>query len=189
MRVIAGKAKGKTLKFPKLSKERNVRPLMDRAKEALFNILGAKVEDCYFLDLFAGTGGVGIEALSRGARIAIFVEKDKKVVETIRENLGNTNLYEFAEIYSLDVLRAIKILSSKGIKFDIIFVGAPYDSFILEKSLGLLTKVELLCENGLIVAEHRHKQVLSEKYGALVRFRESKYGETAFSFYRKDFIA
>jgi 16S rRNA (guanine(966)-N(2))-methyltransferase RsmD len=153
MRVISGKAKGRKLKSPKLSRGRRVRPLSDQAKEALFNILGAKVVDSHFLDLFAGTGAVGIEALSRGARISIFVELDRKVVATIRENLDITELGDSAEVYSLDVLRAIKVLDSKGAKFDVIFLGAPYGSPNLNKAMELISASGLVAPGGILVAE------------------------------------
>ena len=184
MRIISGKAKGRRLKAPKLSKGRRLRPLGGRAKEALFNILGSKVVDANFLDLFAGTGAVGIEALSRGARVAFFVERDRKTVETIRENLKTADLYEAAEIYGLDVRRAIKLLNSKGAKFDIIFMGAPYDSPLLEESLKRLSETSLLRPEGVVIAEHRNKQVLAENFNNLSKFRDARYGDTILSFYR-----
>ena len=184
MRVISGKAKGKKLKVPKLSRGRRIRPLTDQAKEALFNILGIKVPDSYFLDLFAGTGAVGIEALSRGAKIAIFVELDKRAVSSIRENLAATELDSSAEVYSLEVLKAIKVLDSKGSKFDIIFLGAPYGSPILEKALEKLSGSGLVKDDALVVAEHRAKHEISQNFGNLVRFRDSRYGDTVLSFYK-----
>ena len=135
MRVISGKAKGRKLKYPKLAKSRRIRPLTDQAREALFNILGADIAGGLFLDLFAGTGAVGIEALSRGAEIAIFVERDRKVVGAIRENLELTGFTDRAEVYSLDVLKAVKVLDRKGSRFDFIYLGAPYGSPDLVKAL------------------------------------------------------
>lgn len=181
MRVISGKAKGKKLKAPK----GRIRPLSDQAREALFNILGSKIIDSYFLDLFAGTGAVGIEALSRGAKISIFVEINKKTVEIIRENLRSTDLYDFAEVYSIDALRAIKILGGKGSKFDIIFLGPPYDSPQLEKAMVRLSEIDILNSKGIIVAEHRSKQHIAENYKDLQKFRDNRYGDTVLSFYRK----
>ena len=181
MRVISGKAKGKKLKAPK----GKIRPLSDQAREALFNILGSKVIDSYFLDLFAGTGAVGIEALSRGAKLSIFVEVDKKTVEIIRENLKSTDLYDFAEVYSIDALRAIKILGGKGAKFDIIFLGPPYDSLQLEKAMVRLSEIDILDSRGVIIAEHRAKQEIADKYKDLHRFRDARYGDTVLTFYRR----
>ncbi|NQT30059.1 MAG: 16S rRNA (guanine(966)-N(2))-methyltransferase RsmD [Candidatus Saganbacteria bacterium] len=179
MRVISGKAKGKKLNSPK----GKTRPLSDQVKEALFNILQNRICDCYFLDLFAGSGAVGIEALSRGATLSIFVELDKKTVRVIRENLELCSFSDRAEVYALDVLRALRILKRKGAKFDIIFIGAPYDSPNLEKVLAELSDGSLLNERGIVVAEHRRQHKIQDQYEKLVVFRSVKYGETELTFY------
>jgi 16S rRNA (guanine966-N2)-methyltransferase len=178
VRVISGRAKGKKLKAPKHS-----RPLTDQAKEALFNILKGKVENCYFLDLFAGSGAVGIEALSRGAKIAILVELNRKAVEVIRKNLEETDLSDRAEVYAVDVIRALNLLDRKQAKFDIIFLGAPYDSPLLEKALIKLGQTNLASESGIVIAEHRKQHALEEEYGKLKSFRDARYGETVLTFY------
>jgi 16S rRNA (guanine(966)-N(2))-methyltransferase RsmD len=183
MRIIAGKAKGRKLKVPKLSRNRRVRPLTDQVREALFNILGERVPDSYFLDLFAGTGAVGIEALSRGARIAIFVELDRAVVSTIRENLDACGLSDSAEVYSLDVLRAIKFLDKKDSRFDVIFLGAPYDSPALEMALELIGGANIINDEGVVVAEHRAKHMIADEFGVLKKARDARYGDTVLSFY------
>jgi 16S rRNA (guanine(966)-N(2))-methyltransferase RsmD len=170
------------LKTPRQA--RGVRPLTDQARGALFNILAAKVPDAVFLDLFAGTGAVGIEALSRGAKIAIFVELNRPVVSLIRQNLELTGFSDRAEVYAVDVIRGLNLLHSKGAKFDIIFMGAPYDSPVLEKALNKLAETDLLNPDGILIAEHRKQQVLAEKYGGLSNFREARYGETVMTFYR-----
>ncbi len=159
------------------------RPLTDQAKEALFNILREKITNCYFLDLFAGSGAVGIEALSRGAEIAIFVELNRKAVQVIRENLENTGFSDRSEVYAVDVIRALNLLSRKQAKFDIIFLGAPYDSPALEKALIKLAETNLIKGNGIIIAEHRKQQRLNEEYGKLKSSRETRYGETVLTFY------
>ncbi len=184
MRVIAGKAKGRRLKVPKLSRSRRLRPLIDLARGALFNILGVQIEGSAFLDLFAGTGSVGIEALSRGARLAFFVEFDRKTVQTLRENLKDAGFEAQAEVYVLDVRRAIKLLNSKGAKFDFVFLGAPYDDPVLEEALELLSYSRLLRENGLAIAEHRFKHGLNENYGRLFKCRQARYGDTVLTFYQ-----
>ncbi len=164
-------------------KARGVRPLTDQARGALFNILAGKVPDSNFLDLFAGTGAVGIEALSRGAKIAILVELSRPAVSLIRENLEVTGFSDRAEVYAVDVIRALNLLNGKGAKFDIIFMGAPYDSPVLEKAIGKLAETELLGPAGVLVAEHRKQHKLKEDYGKLKLFRDAKYGETVLSFY------
>ncbi|MFC1511055.1 16S rRNA (guanine(966)-N(2))-methyltransferase RsmD [Candidatus Margulisiibacteriota bacterium] len=179
MRVISGTAKGKKLKVPK----GKIRPLTDRAREALFNILQSRIADSCFLDLFAGTGSVGIEALSRGATLAIFVELEKSSVRVIRENLENCDVSDRAEVYELDVVRALRILKLKEAKFDIIFIGAPYGSPNLEKALQELSDGNMLRPKGVVVAEHRKQHKLLESYGQLQAAREAKYGETVLTFY------
>ncbi|OGC19711.1 16S rRNA (guanine(966)-N(2))-methyltransferase RsmD [candidate division WOR-1 bacterium RIFOXYB2_FULL_37_13] len=183
MRIISGSCKGRKLKVPKT----DLRPLSDQAKESLFNILAADVPDSDFLDLFAGSGSVGIEALSRGARLSIFVEKDKKAVSVIRENLEMLELSDRAELFLLDVLQALKILYKKRAKFDIIFLGAPYGSPFLLKSLQFLGEFNLLKPNGIIIAEHRAKSSLDGAIGHLDKLREHKCGDTLFSFYKGSF--
>jgi len=180
VRVIAGLVKGRQLKTPKGS---NTRPLTDRVRGALFNILSAKAVESEFLDLFAGTGAVGIEALSRGASRAVFVELNRKAVELIRENLALTGFSERAEVFLADALRAIGLLSGKGERFDLIFIGAPYDSPILAKVIEKIAESELLKPDGILIAEHRKQHQLDPFYGKIKLYREAKYGETVLNFY------
>lgn len=183
MRVIAGLAKGKKLRYPKLSKDKRLRPLTGRAKGALFNILVSKNPDARFLDLFAGTGSVGIEALSREAGLAIFVEFDLKTVQILRENLDLTGFTDRAEVYCLDVIKAIKIIDKAKGKFDIIFIGAPYGSPMLEETLKALAAADIADSKAVVVAEHSARDKVSDEYGKLVKFRDSRYGDTVLSFY------
>ena len=183
MRVIAGLAKGKELRFPKLSKDKRLRPLTGRAKEALFNILAAKNPGARFLDLFSGTGSVGIEALSRGANLAIFVEFDRKIVQTLRENLAITGFSDRAEVYCLDVIKAVKVIDKAKGKFDIVFIGAPYGSPALEETLKAISGTEMIEQDGVIVAEHSVRDKISDSYGKLKKTRDCRYGDTVLSFY------
>ena len=183
MRVIAGLAKGKELRFPKLSKDKRLRPLNGRAKEALFNILAGKNPGARFLDLFAGTGSVGIEALSRGANLAIFVEFDRKIVRTLRENLALTGFSDRAEVYCLDVIKALKVIDKAKGKFDIVFIGAPYGSPALEETLKTIAATEIIDRDGVIVAEHSIRDKISDSYGKLIKSRDCEYGDTVLSFY------
>lgn len=139
--------------------------------------------ESYFLDLFAGTGAVGIEALSRGAKIAFFVELNRKVVALIRENLETAAFSDRAEVYAVDVIRALNLLDSKGAKFDIVFIGAPYDSPVLEKALNKISETGILKEDGVVIAEHRKQHQIADGYGGLKLFRENRYGETVLSFF------
>jgi 16S rRNA (guanine(966)-N(2))-methyltransferase RsmD len=163
---------------------RGVRPLTDQARGALFNILAARIGGSSFLDLFAGTGAVGIEALSRGAATASFVEHNRAAVALIRQNLELTGLGDRAEVFSMDVPRAIKLLDGKGARFDHIYLGAPYDDPVLVECLGLIAGSGLLNMAGILIAEYRRQQVVAGSFGALERFREARYGETILGFYK-----
>lgn len=180
MRIIAGAAKGRIIKAPKTG----LRPLSDQAREALFNILALLVGDSTFLDLFAGSGAVGLEALSRGARMAFFVERERKMVEAIRRNLDALSFNDRAEVFSLDVLSALKIFQKKGAKFDIIFLGAPYGSPDLINALEQIGGASILNLRGVVIAEHRAKTELAPKVGSLEKVRVERYGDTVFSFYK-----
>jgi 16S rRNA (guanine(966)-N(2))-methyltransferase RsmD len=141
------------------------------------------VVDSYFLDLFAGTGAVGIEALSRGAKLAFFVELNRKVAALIRQNLEAAAFADCAEVYAVDVIRSLNLLQAKGAKFDIIFLGAPYDSPLLEKALSKIAESEIVQASGVVIAEHRKQHVLQAEYGKLNLRRDARYGETVLSFY------
>jgi len=135
------------------------------------------------LDLFAGSGAVGIESLSRGAERAVFVELNRKNAVFIKQNLEETKLIERADVLILDVIKGLKVLSGRGDKFDIIFLGAPYDSPKLLEAMELIGQGELLNQNGVVIAEHRKQHQVAEVYGDLKSFRENRYGETVFTFY------
>ncbi len=186
MRVIAGTAKGRKLRFPKLPKGKRLRPLTGRVKEALFNILARKNPGARFLDLFAGTGSVGIEALSRGAGLAIFVENDKKIVQTLRENIALAGFSDRAEVYCLDVIKALRVIDKAKGEFDIVFIGAPYGSPLLGEALRALSDTNVVGDDGVVVAEHGIRDGVSDSYGKLVKFRDARYGDTVLSFYSSE---
>lgn len=149
MRVIAGKARRLNLKtVPGL----DTRPTTDRIKETLFNILQPELPDCRFLDLFSGSGAIGIEALSRGAASAVFVEKNPKACACIRENLSFTKLADGGKLLSMDVLQALRSLEGKGV-FDCIFMDPPYRQELEKQVLEYLADSTILDENTLIIVE------------------------------------
>ncbi len=149
MRVIAGTAKRLPLKTVPGD---GTRPTTDRIKETLFNMLQNDLYDIRFLDLFAGSGGIGIEAISRGAREAVFVEKNRKAADCIRENLKFTKLSDKAQVMPMDVLAAIGRLSG-GASFDIIFMDPPYQEGLEEQVLSKLLESSLVTEETLIIVE------------------------------------
>lgn len=136
--------------------------------------------------MFAGTGNIGIEALSRGAQFCYFVDKSLKSVKCIRENVAELNLIPFAKILHRDVLKVIEILDQNNTKFDIIFLDPPYYQNLAEKTLIKLGKAKLLKRGGIIIAQHHKNDKVKETYGNLVKVRENKYGETILSFYKEE---
>ncbi|WP_334313844.1 16S rRNA (guanine(966)-N(2))-methyltransferase RsmD [Aquibacillus salsiterrae] len=175
MRVISGKYKGHPLKpVP----NQLTRPTTDKVKEALFQIIGPYFEQGYCLDLFAGSGGLGIEALSRGMEKAIFVDKHPKAIQTIHMNLGKLGIEEMAEVYRTDALRAIKAAAKRHLQFDLIFLDPPYTKVSYEKVLDLIAEHRLLKDNGTIVCEHDASHVLPEEHYPFVQFKKEWYGST-----------
>lgn len=183
MRVITGTARGRRLKAPR---GMATRPTADRVKEALFNLLGDRVLDARFLDVFAGTGGIGIEALSRGAELAVFIEMSPQAMQVIRENLTLTRLADRAEMYRQDALFALDMLGNRARIFDLIFVDPPYMQSYEEKVLQRINNYGLLQEDGIVVVESSKKDMLPQRVGQLIMFRREKYGDTLLNFYRHE---
>ena len=152
----------------------HTRPTTDRIKETLFNIIQGEVPECRFLDLFAGSGGVGIEALSRGAAFAVFVDSDSQAVRCVKANLAHTRLDRNAEVLAMDAGRALHKLAAAGKKFDIIFVDPPYDSDY-ESILQAISRSGVLDPGGTIIAEMDSKRELSLEGTGFRIFREKDY--------------
>ena len=150
MRVIAGKARRLQLKTPE---GLETRPTTDRIKETLFNMLQPKLADCVFLDLFSGSGAIGIEALSRGAKKAFFVENAKEPLKCIRENLEKAHLAEDAVVFGKDVITALSQLEKEKVVFDIIFMDPPYRKNLELKVLETLKDMSVVNEDTLIIVE------------------------------------
>jgi 16S rRNA (guanine(966)-N(2))-methyltransferase RsmD len=131
----------------------STRPTTDRLKENLFNILSPLIADARFLDLFSGSGAIGIEALSRGARIAVFVEQSRKAAQVIKENLTKAKLHDRAEIIVMPVKQAINRLNDSSYSFDIIFMDPPYESQYVDDVISQLSAARLLAPEGIIAAE------------------------------------
>lgn len=181
MRIIAGTAKKRVLKVPN---GWTGRPTADRNKESLFNILGSSIIDCRFLDLFAGTGNVGIEALSRGALNVYFVENDPRAVQAIMYNSKITGMENCSKIIMKDIYKALSELSEKGIFFDIIFLDPPYDCGFEVPVIKNVLDLKILSPGGLIIAESSKRTSLPSEINGCVLLRQVKYGDTLFSFYQ-----
>jgi 16S rRNA (guanine966-N2)-methyltransferase len=182
MRVIAGKYRSRTLRS---LKGQALRPTSDRLRETLFNILGPTVDGSTFVDLFAGTGAVGIEALSRGARVAIFLEQHAPATALIRHNLESLGINSGTEILSVDVLRGLERLEARHVHAQFIFLDPPYAATEeYEDVLEFLGKSPLVAPGGRVIAEHLRKRALPERAGELELARVVEQGDSALSFYR-----
>jgi 16S rRNA (guanine(966)-N(2))-methyltransferase RsmD len=182
MRVIAGKYRSRTLRS---LKGQMLRPTSDRLRETLFNILGPAVGGATFVDLYAGTGAVGIEALSRGASQVIFVEQHAPAVALIRRNLESLGIGAQAEILGMKVARAIERLETRHVHAQFIFLDPPYAADIeYESALETLGESLLVAPDGRVIVEHLRKRELPERSGDLELARVVEQGDAALSFYR-----
>jgi 16S rRNA (guanine966-N2)-methyltransferase len=183
MRIVAGKFRSRIL-----APVKDLRPTSDRLRETLFDILGERVEGAVFWDLFAGTGAVGIEALSRGARRVVFVEKHAATVRLIRRNLEMLKVREGkneeVEIICADAVAAVAKLGEHGVKADFIFADPPYArQKELEETMGVIAERSLPAPAGIFVAEHSVKFALPEVMETLKKIRVVEQGDSALSFY------
>ncbi len=186
MRVVTGEAKGRKLKT--LKTMTGTRPIMDRVKTALFDILSDEVVESRFLDLFAGTGSVGIEALSRGASRATFIEMDGKILKLVRENLQITKLADRAETIQADAFKFLaQQATSTGRVYDITYVAPPQYQEMAARALTLLDASPLVPEEGLVIIQIHPKEranVAAVSCTRLVLTDERRYGSTLLMFYR-----
>lgn len=180
MRVIAGQSKGRRIKAPK---GREIRPTASRVKEALFNILPRDLTGIRVLDLFAGTGSLSLEALSRGADEAVLVDVSHKAVEAIRNNLAALDLSKRSKVWTLPALPAIRRFSRSGETFELIFLDPPYEKGWVRRVLEAIAEGELLGDAGTLVAEHSVREPVGESYGSLRLRDQRRYGDTLLSFF------
>lgn len=180
MRVIAGSAKGRRLASPK---SQTIRPVLDQVKEAIFNIL-FDVSEKEVLDLFAGTGAVGIEALSRGASHAYFVDGSKESVKLIEKNLELCRMTAQARVLGIHVDKALKLLEKEGKTFDLVFVDPPYEQRFVNKTLRQLGASHCLKPQAILIVEHHPKEPIDSIEG-LNLTDQRKYGQTLVSFLKK----
>jgi 16S rRNA (guanine966-N2)-methyltransferase len=180
MRVVSGKCKGHPLKAVP---GQSTRPTTDKVKESIFNIIGPYFDGGLGLDLFGGSGGLGIEALSRGFEKVIFVDRDQKAVHTIKNNVESCRLTEQVEIYRNDAEKAIKALIKREVSFDLIFLDPPYHQQKLQALIANIDANQLINKNGIILVEHSVDLELPEMIGLLLNKRTENYGITAISIY------
>lgn len=184
MRVISGNARGKKL----VSLEgTNTRPTLDRVKEALFNILQFDIIDKNVLDLFAGSGALGIEAISRGAKTATFCDNSIEAIKIIKTNIANTRSENKAIVIHKDYMLALKQLDNENRKFDVIFLDPPYKENYAEKAIDEIIKLNLLSEEGIIIVETDDvEKAKNIKTNGIQIFDKRKYGRAILIFIRKE---
>ncbi|OEH93932.1 16S rRNA (guanine(966)-N(2))-methyltransferase RsmD [Bacillus solimangrovi] len=183
MRVIAGTQKGRQLKAVPGN---STRPTTDKVKEAMFNVIGPYFEGGIGLDLFAGSGSLGIESLSRGLDSMIFVDRHPKAIETIRDNIRTVKLEERAEVYRNDANRALKAVHKRDLQFSVIFLDPPYEKIKLKPLMETISEMELVVEGGWIVTEHPADSDLADLVVDFERLKHEEYNKTtAISIYRR----
>lgn len=180
MRIISGKVRGLKLNAPKND---DVRPTTDRVKESLFNIINGHMIDSNVLDLFAGTGSLGIECLSRGASKCVFVDINKSSLDIVKSNIKKARLETESEVMNLDCKTAIDKLKIRNEKFDLIFMDPPYYEKLFVSSLQKISDSKILSEDGLVVVEHDTVEKIPDSVGELRKEKSRKYGNTTLTFY------
>ena len=182
MKITGGAARGRIIGHAR----KNVRPTSSKIREAVFNILGSHIEGAEFLDLFAGTGIMGCEALSRGALYVCFVEKNRLNAKGIKERLEAIGFKDRAHCYIQNVFPFIKEAQQRGQTFNIIFMDPPYHSKELEKAITLIDRGSIIKKNGLMMCEHFCKKILPEKLIHLSMIKQKRYGDTMLTIYGYD---
>jgi 16S rRNA (guanine(966)-N(2))-methyltransferase RsmD len=182
MKIAGGKFRGMEIGTPRGNR---TRPTGGRLKKSLFDILAPRLPGARVLDLFAGAGALGLEALSRGAAHVTFVERNRAAADTIRKNIERLGLDKEAGLLRREATAAIGFLASREQTFDIILLDPPYRSDLHASLLQRIDAASLASQGGLVILEHHHKTVLADTYGGLTKMREVRAGESCLSFYSK----
>jgi len=179
MRVISGTARGRKLETPK---NMDTRPTSDMVKEAIFNIIQVKLPEARVLDLFSGTGQLGIEALSRGAELCVFVDQSREMLGLTARNINHTGL----EAQSKTVCSGAIEYLERAEKFDIIILDPPYDTDLIDKALAKIIEFDILREHGIIICESRAEHKMPELTAPYGKSREYRYGQKKITLYKKE---
>ncbi|MGH7795535.1 MAG: 16S rRNA (guanine(966)-N(2))-methyltransferase RsmD [Candidatus Binatia bacterium] len=182
MRVIGGAAKGRRLSVPK---GQAVRPTAARVKESLFNILPRDFSGMKVLDLFAGTGNLSIEALSRGADHALLVDASARSAAAIKDNLRRLGFTARSAVWLAPVARSLRVLARRKASFDFIFLDPPYEEGLARRSLEIIAQCRLLRSTGTLVLEHSARESVKPRYDSLQLHDQRRYGDTLLSFYTR----
>ena len=182
MRVVSGRFKGRVIKAVKGS---NTRPTTDKIKESIFNMIGPYFDGGLALDLYGGSGNLGIEALSRGIEKGIFVDRENAAIQQIRQNISELGLEGQAEIYRNDAFKALKALTKRELAFDLVFLDPPYKGQRINEILEFIEEHGLLNNDGIIMAECLKEDPLYEEIGDIRQVRREIYGITAITIYQR----
>ena len=182
MKVLSGLLKGRKIEGYNIE---GTRPTMDRVKESLFGMIQDYIKDSIVLDLFAGSGQLGIEAISNGAKLCYFIDNNIEVIKILNKNINNLKIKEQSKVILSDWKKSLNDFANQNIKFDLIFVDPPYDYDVYEKILEKVSNLNLLNKNGLIILEH-HNLKLKDKYNDLILYKQKKYGNKSVNIYKID---
>ena len=182
MKVISGTLKGRKIEGYNID---GTRPTMDRVKESLFATIQNNIKDSTVLDLFAGSGQLGIEAISNGAKTCYFIDNNKEVIKVLNNNISNLNIKQSSKVILSDWKKSLNDFFNQNIKFDIIFVDPPYDYDVYEKILEKVSTLNLLNDNGIIILEHSNLK-LKDKYNNLTLYKFKKYGTKSVNIYKNN---
>jgi 16S rRNA (guanine966-N2)-methyltransferase len=181
MRIVAGTARGRPLLTPRV---KGIRPTADRVRESVFNVLGQWMDGLKILDLYAGTGALALESLSRGARSAVLVDDDRQATRLCRQNADALGFSGRVEILAMPVARAAAVLAQQQATFDLVFADPPYAARAVTEVLELVARHGLLAGDGTLVIEHDRREPAPEGYGPFARVDQRRFGDTAVSLYR-----
>ncbi len=186
MRVISGTARGTRLVSPGAA---NIRPTLDQIKESFFNQVGPGLEGKTFLDLFAGSGSIGVEALSRGAATVVFVEPNAKSRRVLLQNLAKCKMMNDEESARWDLLQSsaqasLQTLKNRGLRFDMVYIDPPFSENLYEPTLRKLAASGILHRDAVVVVEHFHKTVLLKNYDKLRRYKDRRFGDCCLAFFK-----
>lgn len=183
MRIITGIAKGRIIKAPE---GLNTRPTSDRVKESIFNIISKKIYGARVLDLFSGTGNLGLEAISRGAEVCTFVENNNLTYKTLSLNIENLGFVSNSELYKGDAFDVLGKLGADNKKYDIIFLDPPYSLGLVESSIKKISALLLLDKKGIIISECDEKDIISDNIFDIKIYRTEKYGRAKIYFWKME---
>ena len=182
MKVISGFLKGRKIEGYNIE---GTRPTMDRVKESVFGMIQDYIKGSIVLDLFAGSGQLGIEAISNGAKLCYFIDNNTEVIKILNKNITNLKIKENSKILLSDWKKSLNDFANQNIKFDLIFIDPPYDYDVYEKILEKVSNLNLLNKDGLIILEH-HNLKLKDKYNDLTLYKQKKYGNKSVNIYKID---